>query len=86
MNEVYAEGECVAEQTAKQGEGTGNSTGESVPAHHASVVPAIRTSQIMWGVFWGMTLWSVVAGFVLYVIVDVTLGWSWLYYLLKGRW
>jgi hypothetical protein len=38
------------------------------------------------GVFWGMTLWSIVAGFVFFIIIEVWLGWSWLYYLLKGRW
>ncbi len=58
---------------------------ETVPTIEDAQAPQmVRTSQIMWGVFFGMTLWSILAGFVFYVIIDIWMGWAWLYYLLKG--
>ena len=63
-----------------------NEKQQSSAVYAAPAAQIIRTSQITWGVFWGMTLWSIVAGFVFFIIIEVWLGWSWLYYLLKGRW
>jgi hypothetical protein len=58
MSEVYVDGKWVAEDGADQ----------TPVAAVGQITPVVKTSQIVLGVFLGMSLFSVVAGIVVLLI------------------